>query len=145
MADKRIGDLGIALIIGIFVISIFSFAIIDMDNNTNNNEIINTHLNVVYNNISNNDNQLSYDLQTKTYGNGSAMTILPNQFIDTRGVGEGNIITQNYKSTFSIFIKNATDLNKWDYHGLIAKMVMGLISLVSIILFIRLWLGGFRV
>ena len=139
--DKKISDLAIGFAIGLFVLGVFTYAIIDMDNNTNNNELKTLNPDTTYLNLNTEDADSTV---YKNIFNTSSFILLQGQQIDTRGQGEVNIMAQNKHSTITSFFSNAS-LTKWDYHGLIVKLILGLIGIISGILLLRSMLGTNRV
>jgi hypothetical protein len=141
--DKRIGDLAIGVLVGVFVLGIFTYAIIDMDNNTHNTELRNIYSENDYTSLTTLSSSGDVQVFNNLLGGNSSFVILPNQQIDTRGQGEANIMAQNKHSTISSFF-NHTSLTKWDYNGLIIPFLLALIGIISGILFLRVALGTGR-
>jgi len=143
MTEKRISDLAIGLTVGLFVLAIFSYAVIDMDDNTNNNELKNINMKGDYDTLQSNDLDSNNRVYTSLF-NTSSFVVTQNSYIDTRGQGESNIIAQDKDSTIKGFFNNI-NLTKWDYHGRIIALILVLIGIVTGVLLLRSMLGSNRV
>jgi hypothetical protein len=141
--DKKIFDLGIGVLAGVFVLSVLTYGLIDMDNNTQNADSLYLQLQNTQNQSYSSELVTRDSIQQSTF-NGSGFIVEKYQFIDTRGMGQGNIQVQGSQSTIKNFFNNAS-LTKWDYNGLIVKFILGLVGLLASMLILRLALGGNRV
>lgn len=145
MAEKKIGDLALAITIGVFCLSAFTYIIIAMDNNTNNSEAIGNMLNNQISNSSFLEVSSSLEQLQQKQLNDSSYKIINNQYIDTRGNSEANQISSKNPATITSFAKNVMNMFKFDGSGLILWLIVGLIGTIGLILLLRSFLGSFRI
>ena len=141
--DKRIFDLGIGVVAGVFVLSIFASTFSYLDFVTNNDNAIYNELKDTQNKSYTSDLATRNSIQQSTF-NGSGFIIEKYQFIDTRGVGQGNTQVQGSQSTIKSFFNN-NNLAKWDNNFLIRGFILSLVGILASMLLLRLMLGSNRV
>jgi len=143
MADKRIFDLGIGVVAGVFILSIFASTISYLDFLTANSEDIhsglyNTQYQSYYSDLDTRDR-----IQQSTF-NGSGFIVEKYQYIDTRGLGQGNLQVQGSQSTIKNFFNN-DNFTKWDKGFIIRGFILALVGILASMLLLRMALGSNRV
>lgn len=143
MADRKLFDLTIGVMVGVFVLTIIFFVVGDMDSATSNYDISN-HIGDAYLNASSVDSSSRNTLDNDIF-NGSNFNLNIGQQIDTRMQGQG----VNYGSSSKGLVQNfmlSANLSNWDLHnGLITKFIISMFVLIVGILLARMMLGYTRV
>jgi len=138
MAERKIGDLWIATIIGVFFIGTFSTLFLQLDSLHGLNNSIGSDLEGVSNRSSDDYHAIEQQLESNTF-NTSTFTIRENQFIDTRGTSQDFTISKDTTSTNKGFLVNMGSLIK---QPVIMGTLVSLLISVGVILFFRFWKPG---
>lgn len=134
MAEKKFGDMIIGLLIGIFVLGVFSVAIFDFDSQFTNNENLGVNLTSLYNDSSADYTADEVELWQNT-NNGSVFSITAGSDVDVRGTSQAILATKESPSTMTDFIRNVGGLIIT--HKLITGLIISMIIVIGLILFIR--------
>jgi len=137
MAEKKVGDVMIGMIMLLFFVGAFSGIIISFDSQFSNNEGYGSSLNITNTNISNNYKESDKDLQQNLL-NGSSFSIPGGSDVDVRGSSQVALISKNSPGTIRNFIDLSTTY--LIFNKLITEtLVLLMIAVVTIV-----WLRFFR-
>ena len=137
MAEKKIGDVVIGLIMLTFFLGAFSGLIISFDNQFSNNEGYGSSLNVTSNNITGDYKDSDVSLQQNLL-NGSSFSIPGGSDVDVRGSSQVALISKNSPGTIRNFIDLSTNYLMFN------KLITGTLVLLMIAIVTIVWLRFFR-
>lgn len=138
MAERKIGDLWVAGIIGLFFLGMFSAFFLQADDMHGLSNSLGTQLKGINNQSSADYHSIEQDLEDNTY-NTSIFTVKDNQFIDTRGTSQDFTISKDTTSSNKGFLINMGTIIKQPF---IMGTLISLLISVGIILFFRFWKPG---
>jgi len=137
MAEKKIGDILIGIIMLLFFVGAFSGLIVSFDSQFSNNEGYGSSLATISNNISSNYQESDVALQQNLL-NGSSFSIPGGSDVDVRGSSQVALISKNSPGTIRNFIDVSTN------YLLFNKLITGTLVLLMIALVTIVWLRFFR-
>jgi len=137
MAEKKVGDVVIGMIMLLFFVGAFSGIIISFDSQFSNNEGYGSSLNITNTNISNNYKESDKDLQQNLL-NGSSFSIPGGSDVDVRGSSQVALISKNSPGTIRNFIDLSTTYLMFN------KLITGTLVLLMIAVVTIVWLRFFR-
>ena len=137
MAEKKIGDIVIGIIMLLFFVGAFSGLIVSFDSQFSNNEGYGSSLATISNNISSNYQESDVALQQNLL-NGSSFSIPGGSDVDVRGSSQVALISKNSPGTIRNFIDVSTN------YLLFNKLITGTLVLLMIALVTIVWLRFFR-
>jgi len=137
MAEKKIGDIVIGIIMLLFFVGAYSGLIVSFDSEFSNNEGYGISLNTISNNITSNYQESDVALQQNLL-NGSSFSIPGGSDVDVRGSSQVALISKNSPGTIRNFIDVSTS------YLLFNKLITGTLVLLMIALVTIVWLRFFR-
>jgi len=137
MAEKKIGDIVIGIIMLLFFVGAYSGLIVSFDSQFSNNEGYGSSLNTISNNITSNYQESDVALQQNLL-NGSSFSIPGGSDVDVRGSSQVALISKNSPGTIRNFIDVSTA------YLLFNKLITGTLVLLMIALVTIVWLRFFR-
>lgn len=150
--ERKLGDLAMAFTIFIGCMGIFILVVVSFDNASSNSDAIGNKMLHSSSELQNNynlGNETAIDnsqtqLQLVTFNNNTFQAPI-GQYIDTRGVSQGNLIVNNYPSTIVSFLKGIQNLFPFRGSGFIWFILIGMITITGIILLLRFFQGSIKI
>lgn len=150
--ERKLGDLAMAFFIFVGCMGIFILVLVNFDNATNNSDAIGTKILYSSSELQNSYNlgnetvidNTQTQLQSVTFNNNTFQAPV-GQYIDTRGVSQGNLIVNNYPSTIVSFLKGIQKLFPFKGAGFIWFIIISMIVITGIVILIRFFQGSFKV
>lgn len=138
MAEKKISDVWIGIIIlGFFLVS-FGAVIISMDGEFSNSEGYGDNISNIGSSVDTKYKDLEVDVRTNDEG--SSQTLPSGTDVDVRGSSQVNILKKQSPDTISTFINASAKYI--GFHPYITAMLISMVISIIIILGIRFWKPG---
>lgn len=147
--DRKFGDLAIGFFVFIACFSAFILLITSFDSASNNSDAIGNQMlssSSIQSLVSNESvvDPTGGQLQSVTFNN-NTFQAPQGQFIDTRGVSQAQLVSNNYPSTISGFLKGVQGLFAFRGSSIIFGLLIMIIGVIAIILLLRFFQGSFKI
>lgn len=139
MAERKIGDVVIGIVLAIMIIGSFSYMITEFDSQFTNNDGYGSELDTIYDNVSTNYKNSDKELEQKLL-NSSVFSIPGTSDVDTRGTGEVFIMTKNSPGTIRTFLD--LSIKYLMLHYIITSTIILLVIIITTILVLRFFRPG---